>query len=139
MKKLVNGALVDRDADEIAARDAEISRKRGLKIARHLRIYRDRRVYEGVTVGGVRIGTDDRTQMRLMAARVMAAEDADYSVNWKAESGFVTLDAEAVIALADAVRAHVQKCFDAEEAIAGAVFVSFETLEGAFDNAYDAA
>lgn len=68
----------------------------------------------GITVGGVSVATDRESQAKLIAARVMAKEDAAYTVKWKAESGFVDLDATTIIAVADAVRAHVQAMFDLE-------------------------
>lgn len=41
-------------------------------------------------------------------------QDEKYSCRWKTESGFVELTAPQILAIADAVRAHVQSCFDRE-------------------------
>lgn len=68
----------------------------------------------GITVSGMTVQTDRDSQALIMAARILAKEDANYTVKWKTASGFVVLDATQTIALADAVRAHVQGCFDAE-------------------------
>ena len=71
----------------------------------------------GVTLGETFVNTDRDTQAKLIAARIMAKEDATYSVNWKLPTGFVTLDAPTIIAIADGVRAHVQAAFDREKAL----------------------
>ena len=70
----------------------------------------------GVTVGGVVVRTDRESQALITGAALKATQDGTYSCTWKAESGFVTLDASTIIAVADAVRTHVQTCFDAEAA-----------------------
>lgn len=75
----------------------------------------------GITVNGVAIDTDRDTQGTLTAARIMAKEDPGYSVKWKTQNGFVTLDAATLIALADAVLNHVQLCFDNEANISDSI------------------
>ena len=70
----------------------------------------------GVAVGGVTIRTDRESQALITGAALKATQDGTYSCTWKSESGFVTLDASTIIAVADAVRTHVQTCFDAEAA-----------------------
>ena len=69
----------------------------------------------GITVSGVPVKTDRESQSLMTAARIIAKEDSNYSVNWKAGAGFVTLNAATLIAIADAVRGHVQDCFDSEK------------------------
>ena len=70
----------------------------------------------GVAVGGVTIRTDRESQALITGAALKATQDAEYVCTWKSESGFVTLDAATIIIVADAVRSHVQGCFDAEAA-----------------------
>lgn len=70
----------------------------------------------GVTVGGVVVRTDRESQALITGAALKATQDAEYVCTWKSESGFVTLDAATVLAVADAVRTHVQGCFDLEAA-----------------------
>jgi hypothetical protein len=53
--------------------------------------------------------------------------DSNYSVQWKTGAGFVTLTAAQVIAAAQAVRAHVQACFDHEADVAAEIDAA-ETL-----------
>ena len=43
-----------------------------------------------------------------------AMQDSEYSCRWKGVDGFVELTAPQILAIADAVRAHVQACFDRE-------------------------
>lgn len=135
MKKLVNGQLVDLTDDEILARQSEEVAAVSEALDAYKSIYRDQKILEGITVSGVTIGGDDTTQNRLMAARILAKEDASYTVNWKSSNGFVSLNAAQVIVLADALRDHVQKCFDAENSLTGSYATILE-VESAFDTAY---
>ena len=68
----------------------------------------------GVTVNGVSIKTDRESQGLITGAALKAMQDSTYTCRWKGIDGFVTLDATQIIAIADAVRAHVQGCFDHE-------------------------
>ncbi|AZG78166.1 DUF4376 domain-containing protein [Methylocystis rosea] len=73
----------------------------------------------GISVNGSPVATDDRSQAKFVGACLAATLDASYSVQWKiADQGFVTLDRDQIIAIARAVRAHVQACFDREAALA---------------------
>jgi hypothetical protein len=51
----------------------------------------------------------------LTGAVLKAKDDPAYSVRWKARNGWFQLDSATLIAIADAVRAHVQACFDKEK------------------------
>jgi len=83
----------------------------------------------GITVNSVPVYTDPESQAKLHAARTAAKEDAGYTVKWKGAGGvFFTLNATQIIAIADAVRAHVQACFDAEEAVANAINATPPTI-----------
>ncbi|WP_209427529.1 DUF4376 domain-containing protein [Pararhodobacter sp. SW119] len=98
-------------------RRAEASAER-----RRIRMRRDLALAAGVMVGSVTVQTDDRAQQRLQAAAFGALRDPGCRIAWKAAGGrFVTLDAGQVIALADAVRAHVQACFDHEARLLAAL------------------
>lgn len=90
----------------------------------------------GVTVNGALIRTDETSQTKVLGARVQAKEDANYTLNWKAGDGsWVQLNAATVIAIADAVRAHVQACFDAEMAVAAKIdndtYTTYADINGA--------
>jgi hypothetical protein len=75
----------------------------------------------GIVVSGTAIATDRDTQAKLIAVRIKAKEDSGYSVNWKTAAGFVSLNAATIIAVADAVAAHVQACFDREAVLSAAI------------------
>lgn len=82
---------------------------------RELADLRYRKEVGGFELGEVTIATDRETQAVLTAARTLAKENPAYVVNWKAAPGlFLTLDATAIIATANAVAAHVQACFTRE-------------------------
>lgn len=68
----------------------------------------------GVAVNGVLIDTGRDSQALITGAALAAVIDSSYSLNWKTESGFIHLTASEIIAVAQAVRAHVQSCFDRE-------------------------
>lgn len=69
---------------------------------------------EGTTVNGVLIDTGRDSQALITGAALAAIIDGEYSLNWKTGAGFIHLSAPEIIAVAQAVRAHVQSCFDRE-------------------------
>lgn len=68
----------------------------------------------GTVVDGVTIDTGRDSQALITGAALAAMLDENYSLNWKTTSGFIHLTAPEIIAVAQAVRAHVQACFDKE-------------------------
>lgn len=82
----------------------------------------------GVTVSGATIDTDRDSQALITGAALAAVIDNSYSLNWKTESGFVHLTTPEIIAVAQAVRAHVQACFDREAELVALVDAA-ETAE----------
>lgn len=94
----------------------------------------------GITVGGATIQTDRETRSNLVASRILAKEDADYTLKWKTGSGaFVTLNATAIIAAANAAAAHVAKCFTSEETVSAAIDDGTHTTEADVKAAFDTA
>jgi hypothetical protein len=75
----------------------------------------------GVFVSGMRVETDDRSKLLINGAAVEAMLDPAYVLKWKAAGGFVELEAPQVLAVARAVRAHVQACFDREAELLAAL------------------
>ena len=68
-----------------------------------------------VEIAGVNgIRTDRESQGLITGAALKALQDNTYTCKWKGIDGFVELTAPQIIAVADAVRAHVQSCFDHE-------------------------
>ena len=75
----------------------------------------------GVTVEGTHVRTDRESQALITGAALAAIQDAGYSCKWKTEKGFIVLSSTQIIAVASAVRAHVQACFDREYTLAAQV------------------
>lgn len=75
---------------------------------------RYRREGLGIVVDGVRIGTGRDEQGLISGAALSAVIDPAYRCNWKTDAGFIELNASQLIALATAVRAYVQACFNRE-------------------------
>lgn len=72
----------------------------------------------GIVVGGMPIATDDRSKMMITGARLKADADAGFTTQWKAGAAvFVTIDAATIIAISDAVLAHVSACFAIEASV----------------------
>lgn len=87
-----------------------------------LKSARDAAIARGIEVEGLHVQTDDLSQSRLTAAALAARLDPGATVRWKLATGaFVELTAPQIIALALAVRAHVQACFDREADLAAQI------------------
>ncbi len=89
----------------------------------------------GITISNVPIQTDRESRANLMGARILAKEDSNYSLTWKIEGGFVTLNAAQIIAIADAVAVHVKRCFEAEAEVYADI-ENVDDVESAFEDAY---
>ena len=70
--------------------------------------------YNAEIAGVNDIRTDRESQSLITGAALKAMQDSTYTCNWKGIDGFVELTAPQIIAVADAVRQHVQSCFDHE-------------------------
>lgn len=75
----------------------------------------------GTVIQDMNIATDRESQALITGAALQATVDKDYTCKWKTQSGFVTLTAQQILAIAGAVRAHVQACFDREAELLGDV------------------
>ena len=83
---------------------------------------RDVAITGGLRLEGMAIATDDVSQKRLTAAALAALLDPDLVLQWKLPDGrFIPLQAAQVIAIAQAVRAHVQACFGHEAQLLAAL------------------
>ena len=79
----------------------------------------------GITLNGVPIKTDRESTGKITAAYVQASANPEFSVRWKVDTGvFVTLDAATIIAIGNAVTAHVQACFDNEDVLTTAILAA---------------
>lgn len=66
----------------------------------------------GVTVAAVPVSTDDRSKVMIVGARVAAAADPEWSTIWHgADGNTYQIDAPAMLAISDAVQAHVNGTF----------------------------
>jgi hypothetical protein len=86
----------------------------------------------GITVGGAPVKTDRESQALITGAALAATIDPQYVCNWKTSAGFITLDATAILAVATAVRNHVQGCFNRESELLDAI--NNETFEPSMIN-----
>jgi hypothetical protein len=68
----------------------------------------------GIEINGMQILTDFNTQSKITAAYLMAYTEPTYTINWKTANGFVTLNAQQIMAIGTAIRNHVQYQFDKE-------------------------
>lgn len=100
--------------------------------------YRYGKEIGGLSLNGVTIQTDRESRPNLIAAKITAASDPEYTIVWKTDSGFVPLNAQEITAVADAVRAHVENCFKAELAVTVDIsnYATQQEVFDAFDQAY---
>ncbi|GHV42551.1 hypothetical protein FACS1894187_24840 [Synergistales bacterium] len=70
----------------------------------------------GVVINGngISIDTSRESQALITGAALQATIDSAYSCRWKTTNGFVEFTSEMILAVAVAVRQHVQACFDRE-------------------------
>lgn len=85
------------------------------QIAEHVLevIANDRWVEEtgGVTINGIQIKTDDRSQFKLAMAVMQAQANPSYIVQWKAANGWVMLDATTIFYISSVVQQFVTGCY----------------------------
>ena len=106
-----------------------------------LRAYAEMKRWEaevgGIVVAGVPISTDDRSKQMLMGARIAAQANPAFSTPWVAADGVVaTLGAVEVIAVSDAVLAHVQGCFETFALVVDDIAMGAITTTAAIDAAF---
>lgn len=66
----------------------------------------------GITIAGVPVATDDRSKQMIIGARVAADADPNWTSQWVGADGAIyPIDAAAIIAISNAVQAHVNACF----------------------------
>lgn len=92
----------------------------------------------GFEFGGMQIATDDRSKMMIAGASAAADRSADFTTQWKTDAGFVVLDASTIIAISNAVLAHVSNCFaieaEAIEKIDAGELTTKEEISAFFQN-----
>lgn len=76
----------------------------------------------GTTLQGMQIDTSTDSQALITGAALAAVLDSVYVCRWKmADGSRVELDAKMIIAVASAVRDHIQACYDREDELLTAV------------------
>lgn len=76
----------------------------------------------GTTLDGMPIDTSTDSQSLITGAALAAVLDSSYVCRWKmADGARVELDAKMIIAVASAVRDHIQACYDREDVLLTAV------------------
>ena len=90
----------------------------------------------GVVINGATIATDRGSQAMTSGAFNYVTVNLDKVISYKTAGGFVSLTAHQVKAIADAVGAHVQACFDKEAfvlaQIAAGAITSVAEIDAAF-------
>jgi hypothetical protein len=94
--------------DEIVLQDARERKRAEIAAARW------EAETSGIDVSGFTVRTDRESQALITGVALKAMQDNTYTCWWKGVGGFVKLTAPQILAIADAVRAHVQGCFDRE-------------------------
>ena len=103
----------------VVTADAAWARMRLREYAAQLRYQRE---IAGVTLpNGVRIATDRDSQAKIQQAHTVLEKGWVTALDWKADSGWVSLDLASMTGIAQAVLAHVQSCFAAEKAVIAAI------------------
>lgn len=91
----------------------------------------------GTEFNGMMIATDRDSQTKIAAAWAKAKDDPEFTItNWKiGPEIFVNLDNSTIIAIGDAVTAHVQQCFNKEAELTAKILAdppeitTFEEIE----------
>lgn len=101
--RLVDGTVVKEPLPEVVPDYAQL-----------VAVERYKREATGVNVDGLQIETTRDSQALIASTGLSAVLDPDYRCNFKTITGFVEIGSAQIIAIAKAVRAHVQACFDRE-------------------------
>lgn len=99
----------------------EVDKERKDTIKRVIAERRYREETKGITVNGMAINTERDSQAMITGAALSAMLDSEYTCRWKTSTGFVDLDAQALLAVSQEMRKHVQACFNREGDLAIAV------------------
>lgn len=79
--------------------------------------YRYDKEIGGITMAnGMTVATDDRSKGLIAGSRLDTIADPTILTNFKADSGWIQIDATTVALISSAVAAHVRTCFDVEKA-----------------------
>jgi len=116
-----NGTALVRDPALVLAR------KKAYRLS-ELAAYRFQKETAGIVINGMTIKTDVDSQAKLTGAWSFSQLNPAVLIDWKAESGWIQIDAATIAAIAGAVATHVQACFSTERIHAEAI-AALETSE----------
>ncbi|WFP74492.1 DUF4376 domain-containing protein [Mesorhizobium sp. WSM4906] len=92
----------------------------------------------GVTIAGVQVSTSRDSQAMITGAYSYSEANPDETIKFKAASGWIEMDHNTVVAVANAVGAHVQACFSIEQAVSEAIAAGTITTREQIDAAFAA-
>ncbi len=92
----------------------------------------------GITFNGAAVPSDRETQAKFVSAAVMAQLNPSITFEWKTDGGFLSLNAEQLIAVATAVGTHVQACFNVEATLSAGITAGMVTTNAQIDTAFAA-
>lgn len=96
-----------------------------------------RREVGGILVGTVPVATDDRSKLMITGARLAAGADPAWSTVWHGADGQTyPVDAAAMVAISDAVQAHVNSSFATFASVKAAIDAGEITTTDEIDAAF---
>jgi len=103
--------------------------------------YRWRTEVGGVSFNGITIATDDRSQTKIIGARLAAELNEEWETIWVAMDGSRhVVDNQMMILISDVVQAHVNKCFTVYSQVVDDIdteeITKFEQIVQAFNNEF---
>jgi len=103
--------------------------------------YRWRTEVGGVSFNGITIATDDRSQTKIIGARLAAELNEEWETIWVAMDGSShVVDNQMMILISDVVQAHVNKCFTVYSQVVDDIdteeITKFEQIVQAFNNEF---
>lgn len=109
--------------------------------ARVLTDYRQSIETGGITVGGMSVPTDEKTERRIGLACVQVIRNKNYKVSdWTTDGGktVIELKGPTILALGDAIDKHYQACFSAQVIVHGRIdrYQTEKEIRDAFDVQY---
>lgn len=133
------GDLIGYDIDPpltAAAYDAAAGAVSRSQLLAYAALARWRKETGGINLAGQPIATDRESQSLISGAFALVQQQPETVIRFKTPSGFVTLDAAQMSAIAIAVAQHVQACFAIEADIAGDIASGEITTTAEIDAAF---
>lgn len=138
MKIMVNGVERDATPEEAAQIEVMQAAAGAVDLAGYAAQKRWEKEVGGIAVNGSMVDTSRESQARITGAYNYAQANPSEIIRYKAASGWMTLDAPTMVAIANAVGAHVQHCFAVEAAVAADIANGSITTTEQIDEAFAA-